>query len=74
MMKHYIKLSLLGFLVSGYVHPDEQAASQSSTRQLKLLDTIEVVIETLEGTEIVTRSDVSRPALQGTARTVDEQV
>jgi len=41
---------------------------------LTLLDTIEVVIETLEGTEIITQSDTSRPALQGTVRTVDELV
>jgi hypothetical protein len=44
------------------------------TAPLTLLDTIEVVIETLEGTEIITQSDTSRPALQGTVRTVDELV
>jgi hypothetical protein len=39
-----------------------------------LEDTIDVVLVTQEGTDIITRSDVERPGLQGTARTVDDLV
>ena len=74
MNRQYIRVCMLGVLVCGYVYPDGKPVNKPTTKQLILLDTIEVVIETLEGTEIVTRSEVSRPALQGTVRTVDEQV
>jgi len=65
---------ILCTIVHGYIYSAAQPKSKLATSSLTLLDTIEVVIETLEGTEIITRSDVERPALQGTARTVDEQV
>jgi hypothetical protein len=74
MKRQYRTLCAVTALVCGYTYPDVQPAHKSTTKKLQLYDTIEVVIETLEGTEIVTRSDVSRPALQGTVRTLDEQV
>jgi len=74
MKRQYRALCVVTVLVCGYTYPDVQSANKSTTKKLQLYDTIEVVIETLEGTEIVTHSDVARPALQGTVRTLDEQV
>lgn len=74
MTRHYRIFCAIALFSCSFTYPDAQSVHKSTTKKLQLLDSIEVVIETLEGTEIVTRSDVSRPALQGTVRTVDEQV
>lgn len=60
-MKKYISLFLL--LVSFHINAE-----------LFLIDRIDTVIFGLEGTEIITRSDVERPSLTGAKRELDEIV
>jgi hypothetical protein len=48
--------------------------TQQKNNKLTLLDEIEVVVCTQDSIDIITQSDVQRPALQGSARTVDDLV
>lgn len=50
------------------------ASSKAGSKKLTVLDEIEVVVCTQDSVDIVTSSDVQRPALQGAARTVDDLV
>lgn len=48
--------------------------STTSQSRLTLLDQIDVVVCTQDSVDVITRSDVERPALQGSTRTVDDLV